>query len=436
MPSSASASSLRGPILEQRRRASNNELVVVGTSYKTADLQFREKLRRLVVTKGLREIQSFPGVRESALLSTCNRLELYLVVDSPGPTLEQVLDYIEVAIRSASFRDRVYVSSGPAAIGHLFRVAAGLDSIVLGEPQILAQVRSAGISSRKAHTAKGILSPLFDRASRVGTHVRAMHKIGSGEASLSDLAVDIVLESCPSKPAVLLVGTGKMVQLAAKRLQGRASLFYVASRRKKVPKILTGSKLIPYGSIGEVAGRCDVIISAAASERPFLSEANLRGRRRRVVVDLGMPRNVSSSARALPNVRLVDLDDLARIGGRNKDTIGLREADAVVAREASEFHSWLIQTRLTSTISELFEWANAVRDEEVRRAAHRLSRADPRERRILEAMARRIVSKLMARPVKFARGRYRTVTEEEKLDLLRSVFRMGDEDGEPATPRD
>lgn len=435
MPSSASGSTMREPLLVQRGGAPRGELLSLGVSYRTAGIQFRERFAKFMQSRGLREIQSLPGVRESALLSTCNRLELYLAVDSSASASRQLTGYFRRWLEGSA-KDKLYFSSGVSVVEHLFRVAAGLDSVVLGEPQILAQVRSAGISSRKARTAKGILSPLFDRASRVGARVRTTWQIGSGEASLSDLAVDIVLADSPPRPSVLLVGTGKMVQLAAKRLQGRASRFYVASRRREVPKLLAGSKLIPYGSIRRVAGRCDVIISATAAGRPLLSEEDLRGKRHRVVVDLGMPRNVSGSVRALSNVRLVDLDDLARMGRRSKDQTALGEADGAVSREASEFHSWLIQTRLSSAISEIFEWANGVRDDEVRRATQRLAKADPRERRILEAMARRIVSKLMSRPVNFARGKYGAVTEEEKLDLLRSVFGIAVADGERITPRD
>lgn len=436
MPGSISGDTMRGQLLEQQIATGSGELLTFGASYKTADLQFRERLAKLVASGGQRDLQSLPGVRESALLSTCNRLEMYLVADSAASASLKMTDYLRNAFPADDVGAKVYFSSGPAVIVHLFRVAAGLESVVLGEPQILAQVRGAGISSRKARTAKGILSPLFDRAFRVGSHVRTAYKIGSGEASLSDLAVEVTRESTVENPKVLLIGTGKMVQLAARRLQGRASRFYVASKRKDVPKGLAGSTLVPYADIPRVARKCDVVISATAVSRPLLSAADFRGAKRHIVVDLGMPRNVSGSVRNLPNVRLVDLDDLARTGRQPGDAVRLRAAEAAVVREASEFHSWLVQTRLSSTVSELFAWANGIRDEEVRRAARKMGQSDPRERHVAEAMARRIVSKLMARPVKFAKGKNGRLTEEERLDLLRSVFGIGDGNEDVAASRE
>ncbi len=410
------------------------ELIVFGSSYKTASLDFRERLAKLFSLKGLEKVRHLPGLKESALLSTCNRLELYLVTDSPDLTNRVLAETIGRGLSPRHGRGSLFALSGLEAVTHLFRVAAGLDSVVPGEPQILSQVRSAGIASRKAGSAGGILSPLFDRASRVGARVRDTYGIGSGAASLSDLAVETVLRSVRMKPNVLLVGTGKMVQLAAKHLQGKARRFYVASSRRRVPKGLEGSILVSYRDISKTAEGCDVVISATSADEPLLSKEDLAGRRRRIVVDLGMPRNVSPAARSLPNVRLIDLDDLAKMARPSKNSEGTRDAEAAVAREASEFYAWLVQTRLSSTLSQLFAWANGLREEEFRRAMRKLGQTSARDRRVIEAMGRRIVSKMMARPAGFARRKYGGLTEEEKLELLRSVFRADDtvEDEDPS----
>ncbi len=403
--------------------SASRELLAIGASYRTAPLEFRELLTKTFSASGLDKVQSFSEVKESALLSTCNRLELYFVTDSPDLTIRKLTEMLEHESSRRLPERAIFGLSGPAAVSHLFRVAAGLDSMVLGEPQILSQVRSAGAASRKAGSARGILSPLFDRASRVGARVRASYGIGSGEASLSDVAVDIVFESIHQRPKVLLIGTGKMVQLAARRLQGRAGAFYVASNRRRAPKGLSGSKLISYGGIQRIAAECDVVIAATTTMEPLLNKEDLAGRKKRIVVDLGMPRNISPAVRNLPNVRLIDLDDLAKAQRGRVDTELTRGAENMVAAEASEFYAWLIQTRLSSTLSELFGWANGVREAELTRAMRKFGQPSARDKRIVEAMGKRIVSKLMARPAGFARRKYGMVSEEEKLDLLRSVFR-------------
>jgi len=410
------------------------ELIVVGSSYKTAALDLRERLAKLLSYEVLTAIRHLPSVKESALLSTCNRLELYLASVSPDSTNRALTEMIGRGLSQQLSRGAIFAFRGLEAVTHLFRVAAGLDSVVPGEPQILSQVRGAGIASRKAGSAGGILSPLFDRASRVGARVRDSYGIGAGELSLSDLAVETVLGSVEKRPNVLLVGTGKMVQLAAKHLQGKARRFYVASSMRRVPKGLERSMLVYYEEIRKTAARCDVVISATTADEPLLSKEDLAGRRRRIVVDLGMPRNVSPNVRSLPNVRLIDLDDLAKMARPPKNSSGIRDAEAAVAREASEFYAWLVQTRLSSTLSDLFAWVNSLREEEFARAMRRLGRTSAGERRIVEAMGRRIVSKMMARPVEFARRKYGNLTEVEKLDLLRSVFRVDGavEDENPA----
>lgn len=399
------------------------QLLVVGTSYKLSNLGFREALVKTLDWGRL--VDALPVVQESAVLSTCNRFELYLVTTSPDAAYEAFLGGVRGQTGLQVPETAFSRLAGVAAVRHLFRVAAGLESVVVGEPQVLTQVRAAGIEARRKGDARGILSPLFDRAVRVGLKVRASFDIGSGEASLSDLAVDAIDDLRPVVHDVMLVGSGKMVQLAARRLKGRARRIYVASKRRTAPEGLEGSTLVRYSDIRSTASKCDVLISATTAARPLLGKDDLKGRRRRLVVDLGMPRNVSASVRDLPNVRLIDLDDLAKMAHPSRQAGSLGEAEAATSREASEFYGWLVQTRLSSTLADLYAWANGVRQEELERALRRLNSASAREVHILDAMGRRIMSKLMARPAQFARRRQKALSEEEKLDLLRSVFGVG-----------
>ncbi len=397
------------------------QLLAIETSYRTSDLAFREKLKSLDVG---RLTASLGQPKEFAVLSTCNRFEVYLATPSPDATYTEFLEAVrsQTGLRADSAFSPLI---GVEAARHLFMVAAGLDSVVIGEPQVLSQVRGAGIEARKRGNAKGILSPLFDRATRAGSKVRSKYGLGSGEASLSTLAVDAVDRLMPGRFDAMLIGSGKMIQLAARRLKGRARKVYVASRRRALGGF-EGGEAISYGDIGRTASRCDVLIAATTAKHPLVLKSDLRGRKKRVVVDLGMPRNVSPSVRELPNVHLINLDDLAKIARPPKTLPQLKEAELTISQEASEFYDWLVQTRLSSTLANLYAWANEVREEELERARGKLQPKSAREARILDAMGRRIVSKLMARPADFARRENRKLDEDDKLELLGAIFGLGD----------
>ena len=403
------------------------QLMMIGASHASAGIAFREKLVRAIGADHM--MKSLDSVREIALLSTCNRFELYAASSSPDDTSESFFKSVTDATGFRGAKDAFYQARGAGAARHLFRVATGLESVVLGEPQILEQVRSAGIKSRKDGTAGAIIAPLFDRAFRVGTRVRAEYAVGSEEASLSDLAVEAVRRMMPGRHDVMLVGTGKMVRLAARKLSRSASEIFVVTRRKTPPKGLEDAVVVPHSAIRRTAAKCDIIISATSSDRPILKMEDLRGRRRKMVVDLGMPRNISPDVRGMPNVLLVDLDDLAKIAKARRPPAALVRAESATAREADAFYDWLVQTRLSSALADLYSWADAVRAEELKRALGKLNLDSEKERRVIEAMGRRMVSRLLARPTKFARRRHGTLTEEDKLELLRSVFGEESSDG-------
>jgi glutamyl-tRNA reductase len=406
-------------------RMGRQEVLVVGASHKTAGVASREAITRFLAKEGPGFISRLKAVEEFAVLSTCNRVEFYVATSSPDEAVTAVTRALAEGVPlPAPGSGELFVHRGPGAIEHLFEVAAGLDSMVIGEPQILSQVRSAGTRAKTLGSAKGILSPLFDRAFRVGGRIRQTYRIEPDEDSLSTLAVDALLASPSPGRNVLLIGTGKMIQLAAKRL-GESRRYYFATRRRAVPKWLSRSSMARYSDIPRLLGRCQVVISATSTRRPLVLKEHLEGKGPKVVVDLGMPRNVSPAVRELSSVRLLDLDDLGNLARARARPPGADGALEAARGEANEFYAWLVQTRLSSALAELHSMAAGVRDEEVRRALGKMKKNSPRDRRIVEAMARRIVSRLMARPTKYARLSRGDLSEEEKLELLSAVFGLG-----------
>ncbi len=405
-------------------------LLLIGTSYKQSPISFRETLvRALSGENGKTLLKNLPGAEETVLLSTCNRTELYAVSNNPERTVQAFRSRLRGLLDNAD-ESHFFVLEGSATIGHLFRVSSGLDSIVLGEPQILSQVRDAGINARIERSAKGVLSPLFDRAFRVGNRLRTSYRLGSGEASLSSLAIRVAKERMKKpRPKVLLIGTGKMIQLAAKELQKRNARLYIASKRDGVPPSLGGAKMVRYNRVPLVASRCDLVISATNSTGYVLTKQDIGGSRRKLIVDLGMPRNIDPAIRGTKNVELLDLDDLAM--GRRARTSKhpqLQKAESQVSKEVDEFEKWLIETRFSDTLGRLYGWAHQVRDEEVQRASRKLHLSSVRQRKVLDSLGRRVVSKLLSKPTLFVRNRKTALEEQERLRILQAVFDLG-EDG-------
>src|SRR3989441_5509776 len=326
--------------------SSHPTLLLIGTSYKQSPISFRETLVRALSGKeGKTLLKNLPGAEETVLLSTCNRTELYAVSNNPERTVHAFRSRIQELVNDVD-ESHFFVLEGSGAIEHLFRVSSGLDSLVLGEPQILSQVRDAGTAARIERSARGVLSPLFDRAFRVGNRVRTSYRLGSGEASLSSLAIRVAKQRLKkTRPNVLLIGTGKMIQLAAKELQKMNAQLYIASKRDGIPPGLGGAKMVVYDRVPKVASRCDLVISATNSTGYVLTKHDVRGSRRKLIIDLGMPRNIDPAIRGAKNVELLDLDDLAmRRPAQTSRYPQLRKVESQISKEVDEFEKRLIET--------------------------------------------------------------------------------------------
>jgi len=404
-------------------------ILLIGTSYRHSPISFRETLVRALSGKdGKTLLTNLASAEETVLLSTCNRTELYAFSRDTEKTIHAFHSRLQEVLPNTD-ASRFFAMRGSAAIEHLFSVSSGLDSIILGEPQILSQVKGAGVSARREGSARGVLSPLFDRAYRVGHRIRTSHRLGSGEASLSSLAIRVAKQRLKRpRPRVLLIGSGNMIQIAAKELQKMNAQLYVASKRDSLPKSLGGPKIVGYEELARVASRCDLLISATTSARYLLKKNDIRGRRPKLIIDLGMPRNIDPAIRGTKNNELLDLDDLARTRPlRASSSKQLQKAESQISYEVGEFDRWLIETRFSSGLAKLYRWAHLVRDEEVQRALRKLRLPSRRERRVIDSLGRRVVSKLLSRPAHFVRNKNSSLSETERLRILQTVFDLGRE---------
>jgi glutamyl-tRNA reductase len=395
-------------------------VVLVGTSYRRADISIRERItRRLagIPEPGLHAVSG--GVSESAVLETCNRLEVYLVGNHPDEAARSVVTKLGGKCPSETF----FVKKGVEAIRHIFRVASGLDSPVLGEEQILEQVREAGRTARTSGEAKSILSSLFDAAYSSGKRIRESYKTPPMNRSVSAFALKHALNELGRTPArVLLIGSGETAKLAALRLKG--SKVYLFSARQGVETRFPQAVRIPRRRLGEIAAVSDLIIAATRRRGYVLTRRDFPERRKVIILDLGFPRNVDPSVRHLNGVALYDLDTVTRWAASRGPHVDA-SAERLVEEEARRFDAWLTASRLTPTLANIYRWAEQIRQEETLAALRKLPQLSSHDRDVLEALTRRLTGKLLSPHASFVKEVGTREDQSVRLLLLESIFKEG-----------
>jgi glutamyl-tRNA reductase len=419
------------------------ELVAAGLTFRTAPLSVRE---RAVVPDGearhvLRYLVGHSGLAGAAVLSTCNRTEFYLV----SPDTELVAEAVPRLARyldpsgSGAVAEHLWSLRGADAVRHMFRVAGGLDSMVLGEAQILGQFKAAHRTARAAATLDAHLDFVMRRAVSVGKRVRTDTAIGRRAGSLSEAAVEYARAATGSLEGrgVLLVGAGKMSAQAARRLAGYGARLYITSRGGERAAELAarlGGVPVANGSIEEAAAEYDVILCSTSSPTPVLSADDVariqqrRAHRALCIVDIAVPRDVAPGAAATPGVSLVDLDTLgeqvsANLEGRRRE---LPAAERIVEEELERTVTVISRRDAAGpTIAALTQRAEELRRREVERALPRLGE-DEALRRQVEVMTRSLVRKLLHAPISHLKDN----ADDPAVALqLREAFELDAEDG-------
>ncbi len=373
----------------------------------------------------------------AAILSTCNRTELYLTSAQPH-TSEQAFEQL-VQARGEAAPEGVgfFHLHGREAVRHLFRVSSGVDSLVVGESEILGQVRGAFSAATAAGSGDAVLARLFHTALRVGRRVRTETEIGAHGLSVAALGVSLSRRIVGDlrRKTVLVVGAGEAGQRSAGALvQNGVGRLMVTTRRSgladEIARELNGVSL-PWDQLPQAIAEADVIISCTAAPGVIIREsevaAAMTGRPDRplLIVDIAVPRDVESSVRDVPGVHLYDIDDLQAAAERNLEA-RLREVDAaeaIVDEEAARFEAWLGALRVTPTIAALRERAEKARRLELERTFAKLGHLSDEDRTRIEAMSRALVNKLMHEPV----TRLREQGSERHIAALHELFGLDDE---------
>jgi glutamyl-tRNA reductase len=392
-------------------------VAVIGLSYRTAPIALRERLSCALSQTPLDWRQAdgrFAAIRELALIATCNRLELIAALDTQA-SFHPLADWLaeHTGCAAADLLPHLYHHTGRAAAAHLCRVAAGLDSLALGEPQILGQVTDSFMAATEAKTIGSTLTELFRAAIRAGKRARAETAISQNSTSMSAIAAaqaQSVVGNLSGRQH-LIIGLGEMGQLALKAVQARgATQIALANRTPARAAALPAAQGLPVYRLDELAtavAQADVAIAAVSVPQPLLTAAMLgeimpqRPDRPLLLIDLGLPRNIDPAVRRIPGVCLWDADELQ---GHLDEALAARQreiprVEAIVAAESDAFIAALRQLEIRPVISDMRHKAEAIRQREVARALRHLTGADDDALiNQLELFSRSLVNKLLHEP--------------------------------------
>jgi glutamyl-tRNA reductase len=395
-------------------------LLALGVSHRHAPLEVRERLY-LADGHAVELARELAGEgAEAVVLSTCNRTEVYLV----GADSRRAVDELE---RRSGLTLHSVAARWPdgEAVEHLFRVAAGLDSLVPGEAQILGQIRDAYEAALTAGTTGPLLNRLFEDALHAGKRVRTEARLEEVPESVASSAVEVGAGALGGVEGrrVLLFGAGKMSELAARDLRARGAQVVVSSRTLESAQELAervGGRAAPFDAVAVELTEADLVISATRCPYPILHAEAVQPRTKPLVlVDVAVPRDLDPQICELDGCTLFDVDDLGDgLVGREED---VREAEAIVAEEAARFAEWWRSRGAASAIRELRRRAEEIRSEELARAEPRLAQLSARERKAVETLTAQIVNKLLHTPTVRAK--------QAGSEPLRELFALR-EDGE------
>lgn len=390
------------------------QVFALGLNHVTAPLAVREQVAFDVVglPRALQDLLRRDGLREAAILSTCNRTELYCAAERPesvAPAMDWLAEYHALPVTDV--HPYLYTHPQKDAVRHMFRVASGLDSMVLGEPQILGQMKQAARTAEDAGTLGSMLGKLFQRTFAVAKEVRSTTAIGANTVSMAAASVHLsarIFDSI-SNQAVLFIGAGEMIELCAAHFAAeQPRRVTIANRSPERAQALAARIRADVIRLDEIATRLadyDIVVSCTASPLPIVGkgmmERALKSRRHRpmVLVDLAVPRDIEAEVARLDDAFLYTLDDLGQIveAGLESRQAAVVEAEAIIDQQVGSFLHWVETREIVPTIRALRDSAEHARQHELDHALKALARGEAPEK-VLEALSRGLTNKLLHPP--------------------------------------
>ena len=417
-------------------------VAVVGVNHRTAPVEVREKLsfppRSLL--KHLERLHSTKEVNACVIVSTCNRTEIYISPNELNDGLRAVWDFLSeysgldiAEIKNYTFTHTIY-----DAARHLFRVAAGLDSMILGETQILGQVKNAYNTALKAKTTNSVLNTMFKQAIEVGKKVRSRTGIDKNAISISYAAVKLAVEKFGNLNgrSVLIIGAGKMSELAAKHLMSNGVCGVIVSNRSYDRAKLLADKFngraVKFDDMLKYIKDTDIVISSTAASHYVIRCKDIREvmktipDKKLMFIDIAVPRDVEPEIAEIPGVTLYDIDDLQQVIDNNLEERRKAAilAEEIIEEQLNDFINWLAFRYVAPTITALKAMSEQIKEKELERAFNRLGDISEREREIITALANSIVKKLLHSPIMCLKEYALTAEGYIYTEALQNLFNL------------
>ncbi len=431
-------------------------IAVVGLSHRTAPVEIRERLSipEQSLEASLLRLRSDEQVLEASILSTCNRLEIYTLLRHPDAGIEAVGTFL-TQVSGLSLEElgpHLFTYHHEEAVAHLLRVAAGLDSLVLGEGQILSQVKKMVRLGQEYRSVGPILNRLLNQAVSTGKRVRTETNLGTGAVSISSAAVELAqlklgqargLDELVSleHQQVAVVGAGRMARLLLQHLQSKGCRGVVLLNRTVAraealaadfPQLPVQCR--PLTDLDHCLSTCSLVFTSTAAEEPVITTSRLENLNRRsslMLIDIGVPRNIGSDVSQLAGVESFDVDDLQEVVARNQEARRemAAEAEGLLREESRLFLEWWDGLEAVPLVNKLRLQLEEIREQELQKA---LSRMGPdlsaRERKVVEALSKGIINKILHTPVTHLRAPQPRQQRHLAMTVLRELFELSDSD--------
>ena len=419
-------------------------IVVVGLSHKTAPVEVREKLsiQEAKMESVVLEMLSYPHIEEVAILSTCNRLEIYVVATETEQGIREVNQFLSETSQLPlhQLRQHLFILLHQDAVMHLMRVAAGLDSLVLGEGQILAQVKNTHKLGQQYNGIGRLLNRLFKQAITAGKRVRTETSIGTGAVSISSAAVELAQMKAQNLAAcrVAILGAGKMSCLLVKHLLAKGAVnISILNRSTRRSEELANQfadaklELYPLADMMTVIPASDLVFTSTSATEPLLNrsklEATLEPNRSLMLFDISVPRNVAADVNELDNVQAFNVDDLKAVVAQNQESRRkmAMEAELLLEEEVEAFEVWCRSLETVTTISCLRDKVENIRTQELEKALSRLgSEFAEKHQEVIEALTRGIVNKILHDPMVQLRAEQDIEARRQAMKSLQTLFNL------------
>lgn len=418
---------------------------IIGVNHNSAPLDVRERLAvpEAQLPDAVQHLVKQPGVEEGMVLSTCNRVEV-LTSSSEGPA--DLRSYLRsyFGVSPDAISPHLYEFQEREAVRHVFRVAASLDSMVVGEPQILGQVKEAYSVARSLGAINSALEALLSRAFAVAKKVRSETAIGTSSVSIASVAVQLaekIFGTLKGK-TVYLIGAGKMAELAARHLISHGAGKIIISNRTYERAVALaeafGGEAVPFEKLYETAALADIILTSTGATEPLFrredGERLLKGRRNQPVffIDIAVPRNVAQEVNKVDNLFVYDIDDLQSVASNNsaERKKEAERAERIVEAEVDRFAQRIKSLHLVPTIVSLQEYCETIRQAEIDRIRGRLGTITPEQEAAIEGMTRSIINKLLHTPITTLKSSAAEPEAATIQEMVRKLFNLNN-NGKP-----